>query len=61
MKQQDKIFLYWMLSLSVCFAIESFAQQEFGIIGLGIISAIFMSVMFIHDILLLFLKERNLK
>ena len=49
MNKLDKTFLTWMVSVGLCFLIEYSLQEIGGIIGIGIISAIFLSITFLPD------------
>ena len=47
-----KFLIYWIISLGLCWVIEIVGQYSNNTVGLGIISAIFMASILIHDILL---------
>lgn len=56
-----KFFIIWVFGLIVCWAIELSVQQLNNIVGFGIIGAIFLSVLFMGDLLTLMQNGRRRK
>ena len=54
MNKFDEMLFVWVISLLICSGIEIMGQVGSGIIGIGIIASIFMSIMFIYS----FLREK---
>jgi FtsH-binding integral membrane protein len=49
-KKKTILFLFWCISLILCILVEIFYQSTFNIKGIGIICALFMSILIKEDL-----------
>jgi len=50
-KEGNKIFIYWCISLGLCWLVECFGQKTIGYFGLGIIAAVFFAPLVLYDLI----------